>query len=262
MSMDMSNFSVREQIREYWSIRAETYDGGRGHGIEKHQEQPAWLRLIEDHVGLGNGRKALDLATGTGEIAMVLDAAGFDVTGVDFAEPMLEKARSKARAAGLSIRFIMRDVEQTLEPDGAYDVLMARNLVWTLIDPAASFAEWRRLLQPGGKLLIVDADHVSKNWADRLHAFWRARFPAPEDDHANLTPAQWADHHAIVDQLHFREGARAEQVAKLLEEAGFVDIRVDVGMREIKQAQWFGGPWTARLRAHVRHRFTISCSRP
>lgn len=262
MTMDMSNFSVREQIREYWSIRASNYDDGRGHGIEQFKERPAWLSLIEEHLGPGNGRRALDLATGTGEIAMLLHAAGFDVTGVDFAEPMLERARAKAKAAEAQIRFIMRDVENTHEPDGAYDVLMTRNLVWTLIDPAASFAEWRRLLRPGGRLLIIDADHVSKSWADRLHDTWISRFGGKEHDHANLSPAQLAEHRAIVDQVYFKEGAKADQVRQLLKAAGFTDVRVDVSMRRIREAQWFGGAWTGRLRAHVRHRFAISCTRP
>jgi ubiquinone/menaquinone biosynthesis C-methylase UbiE len=255
----MQNYSIKEQIRDYWSTRASSYDAGRGHGIEHMRERPAWLALIGQHLGPGASRKALDLATGTGEIALLLHEAGFDVTGIDFAEPMLDRARSKALQRGASIRFLMRDVDETHEPDASYDVLVTRNLVWTLVDPTATFAEWHRLLKPGGRLLIVDADHVSQNWADRLHKEWCARFGDASDDHALVTEQQRNNHQEIVQQVHFARGARAPEVQQLLARAGFANFRCDLRMRRLREAQWFGGPWTGRLCAHVRHRFTISC---
>lgn len=94
----MQNWSVKDDIREYWSIRAETYDLSPGHGIAKLEEMDAWKRLITKHVGGGNGRKALDMACGTGVMTMLMHELGFEMTGLDFTEAMMARARRKAQA--------------------------------------------------------------------------------------------------------------------------------------------------------------------
>jgi ubiquinone/menaquinone biosynthesis C-methylase UbiE len=262
MSEPMRNYSLRDQIRDYWAIRAATYDQGRGHGMSQRGELEAWLEMIHAKLGPGEGRSALDLATGTGEIAQLMHRAGFAVTGMDFTEPMLDRARSKAAAAGLPIRYLLRDVETTGEPDASYDILICRNLVWTLVDPAASFAEWLRLLRPGGTLMIVDADHVSKNWADRLHRLWTRWFGAKPDGHSMLTAAQWQNHHAIVAQLPFSAGARAKAIAAMLEDAGYGAIHIDQSLRPLRRISARGNGWTGWLRSAMQHRFVICCTKP
>ena len=124
--------------------------------------------LFSKHLGEGQGRAALDLACGTAVISHLLDDLGFKVTGLDWAEPMLERARAKAKARGRQIRFLMGDAERTMEDDAAYDVITNRHLVWTLVDPLACFREWHRVLKPGGKLLIVDGDFVNTSTLTRL----------------------------------------------------------------------------------------------
>lgn len=258
----MQNFSVREQIRDYWSERARNYDDSAGHGVQPGAERQAWLDLIAAHLGPAGGRRALDLASGTGEMSMLLASAGFSVTGIDFAEPMLERARAKAEAAGLPIRYLLRDVENTHEPDAAYDVLFTRNLVWTLVDPNSAFREWRRLLKPGGMLVVLDGDHVSTSWADALHEWWDKAFGTPPHGHSLLTEAQWQAHRDIVAQLHFNAGARAPLVAQLLEGAGFVDLTIDTRLSPLRAAQSASQNWTGRLRQALRHRFLITAVNP
>jgi len=96
----LQNRSIKDDIRDYWSIRAETYDLSPGHGRMGAGEAAAWQALIRDHLGDGNGRRALDLGCGTGVMSLLMHGAGFRITGLDFAEPMLERARQKAREAG------------------------------------------------------------------------------------------------------------------------------------------------------------------
>lgn len=258
----MKNYSTRDQIRDYWSVRAATYDSSHGHGQIEEAERQAWLSLIAQKLGPGDGRKALDLATGTGTMATMMHSSGFAVTGLDFAEPMLALARSKAARLGMDIPFLLRDVEQTHEPDAKYDVLIARNLVWTLVDPAATFSEWLRILKPGGTLLIIDADHVSVTWADRLRKLWSRWFHVRPDGHSMLTADQRAAHGAIVADIHFSRGARAEAVTGLLVEAGFVDVSADEGMNALRRAQSAGRGWIAWLQARIRHRFAICAKAP
>lgn len=258
----MQNYDLREQIRDYWSVRAEQYDLGKGHGIVQPGERETWLKLIQDKLGDGKGRRALDLATGTGEIAQLMHEAGFNVTGIDFTESMLDRARAKANRRNFPIRYILRDVEHTLEADETYDVLICRNLVWTLVEPGSTFSEWLRVLKPGGTLMIVDADHVSTTWADALHQVWGRWFKTGLDGHSLLTPEQRANHLSIVSQLPYRSGLRAEVVRQNLHHAGFVEIEVDTKVPSLRSIQAHGDGWTGWLRSHAKHRFVICCRKP
>ena len=166
-AMEGSNFSLRDEIKAYWSARAATFDEQPGHEIFSEEERAAWQHLLTRHLGAGEGRKALDLASGTGVVSHLLDGIGFDVTGMDWAEPMLSLARAKAKRNARPIRFVMGDAENTMEPDESYDVITNRHLVWTLVDPKAAFAEWHRVLKPGGLFCFASDIDTYVNWTLR-----------------------------------------------------------------------------------------------
>jgi ubiquinone/menaquinone biosynthesis C-methylase UbiE len=237
---DGSNFDLREEIKLYWSKRAAAFDQSPGHEIFSEQERAAWHQLILRHLGEGKGRAALDLASGTGVVSHLMDDLGFRVTGIDWAEPMLELARAKARTRGRTIAFHLGDAENTMEPANHYDVIVNRHLVWTLVNPAAAFAEWLRVLKPGGSLLIVDGDFVNASQLERLivrfSGFCQRKRPlksAPVQLSTDLAET----HRSILARVYFSQGARAEAVADLLRQTGFVDVAINTNMRAIHRAQ-------------------------
>ncbi|HEY3961381.1 MAG TPA: methyltransferase domain-containing protein, partial [Gaiellaceae bacterium] len=69
------------------------------------------------------GERFLDIATGTGEVAVRAAAAGATVTAIDIAEPMLEKARRRAEEAGAEVTFDLGDVEYLPYEDACFDVI-------------------------------------------------------------------------------------------------------------------------------------------
>jgi len=262
--VDGSNFNLRDEIKAYWSERAATFDQSPGHEIFSEEERAAWHRLIIRHLGEGNGRKVLDLASGTGVVSLLLDDLGFDVTGMDWAEPMLERARAKIRAKGRKIAFRLGDAENTMEPDNHYDAVTNRHLVWTLVDPAAAFAEWLRILKPGGSVLIVDGDFVNATPMERLiqklaGLAQRLGFAHPE---TMQQPSQLMEtHRSILSRVHFAGGARAEAVVELLKKAGFQDVIVDTDMRRIHRAQAkHMGFWKGMARG-AQHRYAIKATK-
>lgn len=259
-----ANHGLREEIKAYWSSRAATFDSQPGHEIFSEGERAAWHRLIRRHLGDGEGRKALDLACGTAVVSHLLDDLDFQVTGLDWAEPMLELARSKARTRGRSIRFLMGDAENTMEPDASYDVITNRHLVWTLVDPLAAFRDWHRVLKPGGKLLIVDGDFVNPGLAARLIKRLSAIVARLSGDAAvqnGPAPSQMETHLSILSRVHFSQGARADEVVKLLRQAGFDTITVDTDMRAIHKAQRSNFSFLKGLERSTQHRYAICASR-
>jgi len=175
---------------------------------------------------------------------------------LDWAEPMLERARAKAAAAGVAVTFLQADAEHTMLPAGSQDVIVTRHLVWTLVDPAAAFAEWFRVLAPGGQLLVVDGDFVSRGWVGSLlsRLLGTSRTTAAD--------AMAHRHAEILSRVHFSAGARAEKVAELLYAAGFTKVRIDTAFGAIHRAQAAEVGWKRALLRRSEHRYAISPCRP
>ena len=259
------NYDLRDEIKAYWSERAATFDLSPGHEIFSEEERAAWHRLLLRHLGEGAGRAALDLASGTGVVSHLLDDLGFKVTGLDWAEPMLELARRKAKTRGRTISFRIGDAENTMEPDDHYDVVVNRHLVWTLVDPAAAFREWLRVLKPGGKLLVVDGDFVNTNRLERFFSTlnaWGQRFGILRPDAPSQPRAMMETHRGILARVHFSQGARAEAVVELLRAAGFVAIEIDTDLGEIHRMQAKNWNLFKGLARRSQHRYAISASKP
>lgn len=252
-----ANFSIRDEIREYWSERAATFDTQVGHEIFSDAERRAWHALLRRHLGDGRSRRALDLASGTGVISHLLHDLGFEVTGLDWAGPMLDRARAKARSRGADIRFLMGDAERTMEPAGSYDVVVTRHLVWTLVDPLAAFRDWHAVLKPGGTVLIVDGDFASPTFVGRLATAVAAAATQLGLRKPTAPDPQRERHLRILDQVHFRTGARADDVADLLRTAGFGSVTVDRNLRAIHREQARHLPWLKALERTVQHRYAV-----
>ncbi|NTF34586.1 class I SAM-dependent methyltransferase [Rhizobium skierniewicense] len=260
-----NNFGLRDEIKAYWSARAATFDLSPGHEIFSEDERAAWHRLVEKHLGRGEGKSALDLASGTGVISHLMDDLGYRVTGLDWSEQMLEQARAKARNRNRNISFRMGDAENTMEPEGSYDVIINRHLVWTLVDPKAAFREWLRVLKPGGRVLIVDGDFVNVSFAEKLLKNLAAKLLAwgvfkPEAVHM---PADMAGtHNSILSRVYFSQGARAEAVAALLREAGFESVVIDTGLRDIHKTQAKNWNFLKAAARGIQHRYAICARKP
>lgn len=255
------NCDLRDEIKTYWSLRAETFDSQPGHEIFSEDERAAWHALLRKHLGTGEGRVALDLACGTAVVSHLLDDLGFKVTGLDWAEPMLDRARAKAKARGRQIRFLLGDAERTMESDDTYDVITNRHLVWTLVDPLACFREWHRVLKVGGKVLIVDGDFVNTSTLTRLmkrFTAWAGRLGLARDAmHGAPNSEMAATHSSILSRVHFSNGAHAEAVADLLKDAGFSKVTIDQDMAAIHRAQRKNFSFFKGLERATQHRYAI-----
>jgi ubiquinone/menaquinone biosynthesis C-methylase UbiE len=253
-----ANFGLKDEIRAYWSRRAETFDLSYGHKIRSQGELEAWSRLIVDHAPIAPGDRALELASGTGEVTRVLLSLGCSIDAIDLCEPMI--ARARAKHDGAPVRFHLGDAENTMMPDATYDVVLCRHLVWTLLDPRRALADWLRVLKPGGALVIVDGDWVNRSLKARL--FQRlSRFI----DAITRAPKLWdeAAHQRIMRGVFFRDGLSAPALEVMSREAGFVGLRSGP-LTGVKRRQFASASWSERLRllGSYDHTFILSARKP
>ena len=98
----------------------------------------------------------LDLACGTGNLAIPLAGRGMRVTGADIAPNLLEQARTRADAEGLQIAFEEGDAEQLPYPDAAFDAVVTMYGAMFAPQPERVVAECARVLKPGGLLAMAN----------------------------------------------------------------------------------------------------------
>ena len=101
----------------------------------------------------------LDMGCGTGFLALEFAALGHHATGADFSEQMIERARVKAAERSLEVRFDVADAENLPYPDGSFDLLIERHVVWTLhptggTHRVASRAPTRRAAHPHRRTVV------------------------------------------------------------------------------------------------------------
>lgn len=158
-----------QQNMAYWANRAPGYSDVNQEELATSQHQ-VWSRLLTRRIMAHYpGRrpqdlKVLDIGTGPGFFSILLAEQGFDVTGVDYTPPMLEEARKNAGPLAQRIRFLEMDAQRLLFPDETFHVVLSRNLTWNLPQPETAYAQWVRVLKPGGLLLNFDA-----NWYRYLY---------------------------------------------------------------------------------------------
>ena len=105
-------------------------------------------------LDLKPGERLLDVACGAGQLVIPASRAGTDATGVDIAANLIEQARQRAGAEGLSAHFDEGDAEDLPYPDASFDVISSLVGIMFAPRPERVVAEALRVCRPGGRLII------------------------------------------------------------------------------------------------------------
>jgi len=152
---------TKTNIKNYWDWRSRSF----GHDADKSTAiADQWETIVHQVVKGASGNRALDIGTGTGQFAVYLARGGFDVTGIDISAAMIAEARRYAADERLQIDFTTGDAESLDFADQTFDVIVSRNLLWTLPRPHRALMEWHRVLKPGGRLMLSDGFWKNTTW--------------------------------------------------------------------------------------------------
>ncbi|MFH7025248.1 MAG: class I SAM-dependent methyltransferase [Heteroscytonema crispum UTEX LB 1556] len=150
MSQQLDLNEYKQQIADLYNRRSHHYDESEWHTRITH-------RLVE-YAQINPGYHVLDIATGTGhvaiEVAAIVGSSG-RVVGVDISTGMLEQARQKVEALNISnIEFHLADAETLNFPANSFDrILCAHAFPW-MADKEAALRLWYSFLKPGGLIGI------------------------------------------------------------------------------------------------------------
>lgn len=170
------------------------------------------LRVAHDHllrvVEPREGEDWLDVATGTGEIATRAALGGANVTGLDLAPDLIERARSRAADAGAEVRLDVGDAEALPYEDASFDTVTSTFGVMFAPDHQAVASELARVCKPGGRLGLL-------TWhpTEGVAAFFKVMAPyQPPPPEGVGSPFAWGDRDHLAEllgddfELRYEEG--------------------------------------------------------
>ncbi|RHO86091.1 class I SAM-dependent methyltransferase [Ruminococcus sp. AF41-9] len=152
MTMDSSDNSRKEKWKD-----GTDYDRYIQEELTSFRKK-AWKEQICKNF---DGRKKLhilDVGTGPGFLSCILSEEGHLLTGIDASEGMLACAEKNAEKMGVHPRFLHMDVNHMEFADESFDVIVSRNVTWTLEHPESVYREFYRILKKNGILLTYDAN--------------------------------------------------------------------------------------------------------
>jgi demethylmenaquinone methyltransferase / 2-methoxy-6-polyprenyl-1,4-benzoquinol methylase len=173
-----------------------------------------WRRLTADAV-VRPGDRVLDACCGTGDLAVAAARAGGRVTGLDFSEPMLERARRKAP----ELEWVRGDLLELPFAEGSFDAATVGFGVRNVEDLERALGELRRVLPAGGRLGILEITRPR----GVLAPFYRLWFDGVVPLIGKLLPGGAAYTYLPASVRRF---PGPEELAALMRDAGFAEVRV------------------------------------
>ena len=156
---------AQAHVTTFWSTVAAGYEEHEGNVAEYGSAQyQRWVDALAS-VLPDPPCDVLDVATGTGYVALAAASLGHRVTAIDLAPAMLDELAANAAARSLAVDARLGDAVAPDFPPASFDAVTSRHLFWTLREPARAMANWRQLLRPGGRLVAVDGFWFS-DWDD------------------------------------------------------------------------------------------------
>ena len=147
---------LKASIVQAWDRGVADYDDLVAHGRLTGTEADAWKAALAQYLPPAPAQ-VLEVGAGTGAMSLLIAELGYTLTAIDISRRMLQEARRKAAQRGLTITFEIADAEVLPFRDGAFDTVFGRHILWTLPHPERALAEWRRVLRPSGRLVLIDS---------------------------------------------------------------------------------------------------------
>ena len=221
-------------------ITKKRWSDGSGYDVYIQDEflsfrKNAWKKQVLSHFPPDKKLMVLDIGTGPGFFACILSEEGHQVVGIDSSEGMLSCAEKNAQMLGVRPTFILMDGQKPTFEDNTFDLVINRNVTWTLFEPENAYAQWKRVLKSGGRLLIYDANwhlqfydaeidrQVKKNEREYFEKYGKEFVVCSYDD----------GYKEYYDSLPLSNILRPQWDCKVLDELGFstVNTLLDIGKR-------------------------------
>ena len=214
----MNDKTIKQNITRLWNQAYINYDDCYAHGLKSEEEKKEWLRFLRKVIGK-QPCSILDVGAGTGFVSLLLAELGHTCKGVDLSENMLSKAKEKAEKAGFS------------------------NVTFAIGDEKA-IKEWKRVLKPGGRLVIMEGNWHYNRLSDRIQVFF-GKCLITLVEHRNAFSNDGDYDKDTKEELPMMKSRNARRLAQMVQDAG---LKVTViPMTEVDRVEKQAMPLRYRL---------------
>lgn len=158
--------NLKNDIVECWTESADGYSWYIQQELNCFKRK-AWTDMILENE-TRTKMKILDIGTGPGFFTIILSEKGHSVTGIDCTEHMIQNAKRNAQMYKADVNLQVMDSHELTFEDNSFDMIVTRNVTWTLYNPEKAYKEWKRVLKPNGKLIIFDANWQLSYFDEKL----------------------------------------------------------------------------------------------
>jgi len=225
ISFEEESPEIKDRVEKYWTKRAMSFFEQRKADIDSELAD-IWAEAIIKHLPADKKIKILDVGCGAGFFPVILGKRGYNVTGIDLTGEMINYANRMIEIYGLDsnkVKAIQMDAENPDFPDGEFDVVVTRNLTWTLPHPIDAYRQWARVLKKGGILLNFDAEYAK---------YHHNKDVREDPSHRGITAEMNDECHKIYHMLTISSLTRPEWDGEVLVNLGFKNIEMDINFSE------------------------------
>lgn len=219
---------IKDRIVHYWTKRSKSFAKLRHEELHSYMSD-LWLTEILKYLPT-TPCKILDVGTGSGFFAQLLAKYHHEVDGIDLAHSMIEQAKLSLKQLSnynSKINFQVMDAENLAYADNNFDVVISRNLTWTLPNPQKAYQEWYRVLKPNGILLNFDADYGNEQF------YQQAPQQLPSNHaHFSVQPQLMQECDLIKNSLEISHKLRPQWDLHILKQLQFQKISIDTTLGE------------------------------
>lgn len=209
-----------ERIENYWSKRSDDFYDLRIEEL-KSDKRKLWQDEIITNLPDKEHLKILDVGCGPGFFSVILSALGHDVVGIDLTESMIKKAKEIADMLDYNIDFRVMNAQELDFENEEFDVVISRNLTWTLPNIEEAYKEWYRVLKKDGVLLNFDADYGKVSLKEEMKSLGK------EHAHNMMDSALVKECDDIKRELEISKRRRPLWDEKYLQDIGFNSCKTD-----------------------------------
>ena len=220
---------LAEKIVKAWDLSAEGYS--KRCVIEDFISpgKETWTNLLTSLLPKKGKLNILDVGTGPGVFATLLSLEGHNVVGIDISGEMLKEARENSMRMGTNPTLMIMDTQNPTFDDESFDMIVSRNVMWIMEEPEKTYANWLRMLRPGGRVVVFDGGHPARSKEEFKpdHGFekeeeYQKRFGEPMP--LSFEKSQWEIARGWKRELPLTYVARPEWDLEAMNKTGYTNV--------------------------------------
>lgn len=226
-----------EKIENKWTEDSGDYNDITQKQLSNRKVVNYWTKELKKLLGQ-RPLRILEVGCGPGFMSILMARLGHEVKAIDGASGMVKKAEENFKRQNVQVEICQEDaVTLPLEKKESYDVILSRDVVWTLYDPEKAFRRWKEVLKPDGRIIYFDGDYRTMEQTLKNRMWVKVSDLLIYLTEKKKYDTDIKESSGIYEELPLTSVKRPEEDFRILKKVRFSRIR-------IMENRWLNRPWS------------------